>query len=128
MDRACRIPTEAEEDWITPVSTAPATTPRMGLENMVRMLVNSGTLASGFTAADMMSMPYMSTAKPIMIEPVSRCFSFLLPMNMKMPMSASTGVKDMGLSSCTRKLPLSMPVSDKIHEVTEVPTFAPMMM
>ena len=33
-ESACRMPTEAEDDWMMPVSTAPASTPRMGLENM----------------------------------------------------------------------------------------------
>ena len=51
-DNACKIPTEAEELWITAVRTAPAIRPRIGLENIVNNAVNSGTFASGFTADD----------------------------------------------------------------------------
>ena len=43
------------------------------------------------------------------------------------PISASIGVKDEGLKSCTNILPLSMPASDSTHAVTVVPMFAPMM-
>ena len=45
-----------------------------------------------------------------------------------MPISASTGVKEDGLSSLTNKFPLSIPERLKIHAVTVVPMFAPMMM
>ncbi|MPN08668.1 hypothetical protein SDC9_155953 [bioreactor metagenome] len=31
---ACKIPTEAEDDWIIAVSTAPAMTPSTGFENI----------------------------------------------------------------------------------------------
>ena len=44
-----------------------------------------------------------------------------------MPISASTGVKEVGLSSRTQMLPLSMPPRLSSHAVTVVPTFAPMM-
>lgn len=50
MQSACKIPTEADEDWMIAVSTAPAITPRIGLVNINRMFVNSGTSASGLTA------------------------------------------------------------------------------
>ena len=43
-----------------------------------------------------------------------------------MPTRASKGVKDMGLSSWTKKLPLSMPARLRIHAVTVVPILAPM--
>ena len=44
-----------------------------------------------------------------------------------MPISASTGVKEVGLSSCTHVLPPSMPARLRSHAVTVVPTLAPMM-
>ena len=44
-----------------------------------------------------------------------------------MPISASTGVKDVGFSRLTQTLPLSMPPRLRSHAVTVVPTFAPMM-
>ena len=37
LDSACKIPTEAEEDWMITVTTTPTSTPRMGLV----MLTNS---------------------------------------------------------------------------------------
>ena len=40
-------------------------------------------------------------------------------------MRARTGVKELGLSSLTKKLPLSSPVRLRIQEVTVVPTLAP---
>ena len=75
-DSACRIPTEAEDDWITAVSTAPATTPRIGLENMVISRVNWGTFASGATESDIISMPNISTAKPSRMPAMSFFFCF----------------------------------------------------
>ena len=42
------------------------------------------------------------------------------------PIKASTGVKEVGLSSCTKKFPLSKPVRLRIQAVTVVPTLAPM--
>ena len=44
-----------------------------------------------------------------------------------MPMSARTGVKELGLSSRSQTLELSMPPRLRSHAVTVVPTFAPMM-
>ena len=44
-----------------------------------------------------------------------------------MPMSASTGVKEVGLSRRTQTLLLSMPPRLSSHAVTVVPTLAPMM-
>ena len=124
---ACRIPTEAELDWMMPVSTAPASTPSSGLENSVRMPVKAGTSRSPATAPLMVSMPVISTAKPRRIVPVSFFFSFLQNMQKTMPISASTGVKDEGLSSWIKRLLPSMPVILSSQAVTVVPMFAPMM-
>jgi hypothetical protein len=44
------------------------------------------------------------------------------------PIAASTGENDVGFKSCINRLDPCMPDSDRIHEVTVVPTFAPMMM
>ena len=76
-DSACRIPTEAEDDWITAVSTAPAITPRKGLEKVVISWVNWGTFASGATESDIISMPNISTAKPSRMVAMSFFFCFL---------------------------------------------------
>ena len=78
-ESACKIPTEAEEDWIMAVSTAPATTPRMGLVNRVRMFANSGTFLSPETDELIMSIPVIRVAKPRRMRPVS--FFLLLPRN-----------------------------------------------
>ena len=43
------------------------------------------------------------------------------------PISARTGVKDEGFSSATQTFLLSMPARLRIHAVTVVPIFAPIM-
>ena len=82
-----------------PVMTAPVSTPRMGLLKRVIMLTNSGMSASGFTALDMMCMPYMSTAKPQSTPPRIFFFCFLENIAMITPMTARTGTNDVGLSN-----------------------------
>ena len=77
-DSACRIPTEAEDDWITAVSTAPAITPRKGLEKAVIRLVNCGMSFSGATAPLIISMPNISTEKPSRMADASFFFCFLV--------------------------------------------------
>ena len=125
--RACKMPTEAEEDWMMAVRTAPARTPRMGLENIRRMLANSGTSRRPATAPDMVSMPNISVAKPRRMVPVS-FFRLVLPIIKRTtPTSAKMGVKEEGFRSFTKRLPLLMPVRLRIQAVTVVPTLAPMM-
>ena len=126
--RACRIPTDAEELWMMAVRTAPAIIPRIGLENIVRSPVNSGTSARGFTASLMVSIPNIRMAKPIIMVPRFFFFSFFVNMMKIMPISARTGEKDDGFNSCTKKFPLSIPVRLKSQDVTVVPMLAPMMM
>ena len=123
---ACRIPTEAEELWITAVSAAPLNIPRTGLENMVRIPVNSGTSASGFTAPLMVSIPVIRMAKPTRIVPRSFCFSLRANIRRQTPASARAGEKEDGFSRRRKKLLLSIPDRLKIHEVMVVPMFAPM--
>ena len=53
------------------VRTAPASTPKMGLENISRMLVKAGTSARPATAPDMVSMPNIRVAKPSRMAPMS---------------------------------------------------------
>ena len=57
------------------VRSAPARTPKMGLENAVIRLVNSGTSRSPETEALMVSIPNMRVAKPRRIMPISLCLS-----------------------------------------------------
>ena len=88
----------ADDDWMIAVNTAPASTPSSGFENKSRRLRKLSLERSGDTAPLIASMPYIRTAKPSKIEPVSFCRSFPAMMRM-MPMSASTGVKDEGFRS-----------------------------
>ena len=129
-DRACRIPTEAEELWMMAVRTAPASTPRMGLEKISSIWPKAGTSLSPATASDMASIPNISTAKPSRIIPVS-LFLELPLLSLRniiriMPTRARIGVKELGFSSRTNKLLLSMPPRDRIHAVIVVPMLAPM--
>ena len=74
------MPTEAEEDWMIPVSTAPTRTPRTGFVNIRNICRNSGTFFRLLTAPDMVSMPNINVANPRRIMPVS----FFLPSFMNM--------------------------------------------
>ena len=58
------IPTEAELDWMTAVSSAPTSTPSTGLEKARNRSANQGSSARGDMELDMRSMPVMRTAKP----------------------------------------------------------------
>ena len=70
VDSACRIPTEAELDWMMHVSTRPANMPNSGLENISSTFWKAGASRRPATAADMVSMPNISVAKPSRIKPV----------------------------------------------------------
>ena len=124
---ACRIPTDAEELWMTAVSTVPASIPRIGLENIVRIFVNSGTSASGFTAPLIVSIPNISMAKPKRIMPISLFFWLFKNITKIIPITARTGAKLDGFKNCMTKLSLSIPDKLRIQAVTVVPTFAPIM-
>ena len=121
------MPTDAELDWMIPVSSAPARTPRSGSVKRRKSRLNSGTSRSTETAADMASMPNMRVAKPSRIMPVSFFLSFLRKRYRTIPITARIGVKVEGLNICTSRLLPSMPERLKIHAVTVVPILAPMM-
>ena len=89
------------------------------------MLSNSGMSANGLTAFFISSMPYISTAKPTRIPPISRRRVCLDAMISTIPTSAMSGEKDSGLSSSIKKLSLSMPAKLRIHAVRVVPIFEP---
>ena len=124
-DTACRMPTEAEEDWIMAVSTAPASTPKMGLVNTSSSSRKLSISFSPATAVLMVSMPNINVAKPRRIIPVSFFLPLLPIIYSATPIRAKTGVKDVGLRSCMKKLSLWMPERLRIHAVTVVPTLAP---
>ena len=125
--RAWRMPTEAAEDWMTPVNTAPTRTPTRGFSKAVRILLNSGISARGATAFFISSMPYIRMEKPTMMRPTSRCFCFFPPMMRMTPMRAMAGEKFSGFSRLIQTFSLSRPVRDRIHAVRVVPMLEPMM-
>lgn len=122
----CRMPTEAAEDWITPVTTAPTSTPSSGFSNAVRMLVKASEFSRPETELPMSVMPYIRTAKPTKILPMSRLRGFLHIMMSTTPMNAMIGEKFSGLSSWIQPVPFT-PDNDRIHGVSVVPMFEPMM-
>ena len=126
-ESACRMPTEAEELWMTAVMTAPVITPRTGLLNSVRICVNSGSFASGATAPLIVCMPNMRIAKPSMIVPTSLRLLLLEKSWKETPIIARTGENEEGFRSCTNTLSPWMPERLRIQAVMVVPRFAPMM-
>ena len=78
------------------VSTAPANTPRNGLWNIVKIFVNSGTSASGSTAPLMLSIPYINTANPSKISPISFFLSLFFDIQSMIPIIARIGEKEDG--------------------------------
>ena len=109
------------------VRIAPARTPRMVFWNNKKRCRKAGTSARPATAPLMVSMPYISVAKPSRIVPVS--FRLLSEQKRKstMPMRARIGVKEEGLSSWSSRLWPVIPARLKSQAVTVVPMFAPMM-
>ena len=81
------------------VKIVPTSTPSTGLENSTSTRVNSGTSLSPPTAADIASMPNISTAKPIRIMPVSLRLALFWNIYRTIPIIAKIGTKDDGLSS-----------------------------
>ena len=127
IDSACSMPTDAEEDCIIAVSSKPAISPNSGLSNISSTFAKFGSSASGFTALLIWSMPNMSTAKPTSMPPVSWRLEFLENIIIATPTSASTGVNEVGLSSCIHTLSPCMPVRLSIQAVMVVPMLAPIM-
>ena len=70
------------------------------------------------------SIPNIRIAKPIRIEPMFFFLSRFESMN-KNPTKASIGVKDDGFKSRRKKFSPEIPLRLKIHAVTVVPMFAP---
>ena len=109
------------------VSTAPANTPRNGLWNIVKIFVNSGTSASGSTAPLMLSIPYINTANPSKISPISFFLSLFFDIQSIIPIIARIGEKEDGFNIWIKKLSPCSPLKLKSHDVTVVPIFAPIM-
>ena len=75
--RACKMPTEAELDWIMPVRTAPTKTPKNGFLNITNICWNSGTSERPLTEPDIASIPNIRVAKPRRTIPLSFFSLFL---------------------------------------------------
>ena len=126
-ERACKIPTEAAEDWMTPVNSAPTATPRKGLVKAVRMEENSGISARGLMAFFISSIPVIRMANPTMMDPAPLVRVFLADMVMITPARAITGENTSGLSSFSHMTSPSIPDRERIQAVRVVPTLEPMM-
>ena len=121
----CRIPTEAELDWMIAATRTPTRRPSIGFSNFRNRLWKADTWSSVDTASDMVIRPNIKVAKPRRMVPVSFDLLFF-PLRRKMtPIKASTGVNEDGLRSLRKKLPPEIPVRLRIHAVMVVPTFAP---
>ncbi len=81
--RACKIPTEAEEDCSTAVSTAPASTPRDRVFEAYKQVHEPGLIGQRkLMAVDMVFIPAIRTEKPIMILPTP-LLRFILAQHIK---------------------------------------------
>ena len=67
--RACRIPTEAEEDWIRAVKRAPTRIPIRGLEKVLTTSTKAGHSRRGSMEELIISMPMKSTPRPARMLP-----------------------------------------------------------
>ena len=107
------------------VNSVPMSTPTMGFLKWISSCPNSGISASGLTASLMTSIPNIRMAKPTKMVPRVFFLSFLDSMIKPIPMKARMGEKLMGLSICSQKLELSMPVSEVSQAVRVVPMLEP---
>ena len=67
--KACRIPTEAEEDWISAVKAAPARMPINGLLKLDTRSTKAGESRRGIMAELIISIPMNRIPSPAMIWP-----------------------------------------------------------
>ena len=88
-DSACTIPMEADALCRMAVITMPSRMPRNGLENMVTVLVKALLSFSGETAALIICMPTISTAKPSRMLPRFLCTLRLESIRHSMPAMAA---------------------------------------
>ena len=123
--RACRTPTLALELCITVVSSAPARTPRRGLDKWANSWRNQASCSSGAMAVDMLSMPIIRRPKPIKMVPTPFFFSDLQNMYKTMPTNAKTGLKLAGFSISTSMPDPCTPAKLSSHAVIVVPTLEP---
>ena len=126
VDSACRIPTDAEDDWMIAVTPAPTSTPSTGLEIAANRSANCGRSASGATAPSMTDMPMNRIPKPVKISAISRVRRFFAIIIMITPTSTMIYARFFGLSRSMNRLPLpSPPDRRRICAVIVVPILAP---
>ena len=121
------MPTEAAELCMTPVTTAPSSTPIRGFLNMTSISWNTGISARGLTDWLIKLMPVMSMEKPMRTWPASRLRPCLQVIISSMPTRARRGEKDSGLSILSQILSPSMPAALNIQAVSVVPILEPIM-
>ena len=112
------------------VTMAPTSTPRIGLERVAKICANSGTSASGFTAASMVNIPVNSTEKPSSMVPISLYLARLPAIKKMIPTTAMIGARVVGLSRVRKKFAFALPSRSprrRICAVTVVPIFPHLM-
>ena len=70
LDNACRMPTEAEDDWMMTVATTPTRMPRMGLVMLTNRSWNAALSRRGETPESIRLMPVNRMPQPSMIWPM----------------------------------------------------------
>ena len=70
MARACRIPTEAEDDWRMAQSRTPTTKPRIGFVAFMMNFWKTGESLRGDMAEDMVFRPWNRSPNPKMTWPM----------------------------------------------------------
>ena len=76
--RACRIPTEAEEDWSIAATKHPARIPKIGFLNNTRIFPKASLSFRGPTDSEIRDMESNSKPKPKQINPTFLVVLFLL--------------------------------------------------
>ena len=87
------------------VTSAPASTPRMGFCRLENSCTKKGLSFRGATAASMVNMPVNRIPKPIMIWPMLRFLGALKNTNRIAPAKATSGLKVLGLSMVSSQPP-----------------------
>ena len=125
LDKACKIPTDAEEDCMMAVTIAPRAIPSIGLLKIVKSLVKDGLCRSALTEELIVLIPYINTVNPSKTKAIERLRSFFDVTSKSTPINASRGVKFEG---CSIRIKMESPVSVvklRIQGVIVVPIFAP---
>ena len=91
--RACKIPTDAEEDWISAVNPAPTRIPSRGLLNLVISSTNCGSSLNGDMAELIMSIPMNRTPMPATIPAICWSFLFFTKTRIATPIKAISGAR-----------------------------------